>query len=74
MQRHPRSDNGFELILMELDLWAWTYGVTIDFAWPGKSSDNAFAESPNGTVLAERLKASWLLRLADVRSSELAIQ
>jgi putative transposase len=48
-----RVDNGPEFISKDLDLWAWLHGVELDFSWPGKPTDNAFAESFNGKFRAE---------------------
>ena len=62
-----RVDQGPEFISKDLDLWAWTHGVVLDFSRPGKPTDNAFAESFNGRVRAECLNATWFLSLADAR-------
>ena len=62
-----RLDNGPEFISKDLDLWAWTHGVVLDFSRPGKPTDNAFAESFNGRVRAECLNAFWFLSLDDAR-------
>ena len=67
---YPRSirvDNGPEFISKELDLWAWTHGVTLDFSRPGKPTDNAFIESFNSRFRQECLNASWFLNLNDAR-------
>ncbi len=58
---------GPEFISKDLDLWAWTHGVVLDFSRPGKPTDNAFAESFNGRVRAECLNAFWFLSLDDAR-------
>ncbi|MFT4054604.1 MAG: DDE-type integrase/transposase/recombinase [Novosphingobium sp.] len=44
-----RLDNGPEFISKDLDLWAWSHGVVLDFSRPGKPTDT-FAESFNGRV------------------------
>ena len=62
-----RVDQGSEFISKELDLWAYTRGVTLDFSRPGKPTDNAFIESFNGRFRAECLNAHWFLSLADAR-------
>ena len=62
-----RLDNGPEFISKDLDLWAWTHGVVLDFSRPGKPTDNAFAESFNGRVRAECLNAFWFSSLDDAR-------
>ena len=66
--REIRVDNGPEFVSRELDLWAWSRGVTLDFSRPGKPTDNAFIESFNGSFRAECLDASWFLSLEDARS------
>ena len=62
-----RLDNGPEFISKDLDLWAWTHSVILDFSRPGKPTDNAFAESFNGRVRAECLNAFWFLSLEDAQ-------
>jgi putative transposase len=62
-----RLDNGPEFISKDLDLWAWTHGVVLDFSRPGKPTDNVFAKSFNGRVRAECLNAFWFLSLDDAR-------
>jgi putative transposase len=42
-----RVDQGCQFTSEELDLWAYTNGVTLDFIRPGKPTDNAYAESFN---------------------------
>ena len=41
MPKTIRLDNGPEFISRDLDLWAWSNGVTLDFSRPGKPTDNA---------------------------------
>jgi len=62
-----RVDNGPEFISKELDLWAWSHGVTLDFSRPGKPTDNAFIESFNSRFRQECLNASWFLNLNDAK-------
>jgi putative transposase len=62
-----RVDQGSEFISRELDLWAYTKGVTLDFSRPGKPTDNAFIEAFNGRFRAECLNAHWFLSLADAK-------
>jgi putative transposase len=62
-----RVDQGSEFISRDLDLWAYTNGVTLDFSRPGKPTDNAFIEAFNGRFRAECLNAHWFLSLADAR-------
>ena len=60
-----RVDQGSEFISRDMDLWAYTHGVTLDFSRPGKPTDNAFIEAFNGRFRAECLNAHWFLSLAD---------
>lgn len=43
-----RVDQGSEFISRDLELWAYTRGVILDFCRPGKPTDHAFIESFNG--------------------------
>lgn len=63
-----RVDQGSEFISRDLDLWAWTNSVTLDFPRPGKPTDNAFVESFNGKVRAECIDQNWFLSLEDAHS------
>jgi len=63
-----RVDQGPEFISKDLDLWAWSRGVTLDFSRPGKPTDNAFVESFNGKLRAECIDQNWFLSLDDARS------
>ena len=65
--KNIRVDNGPEFISKELDLWAFTHGITLDFSRPGKPTDNAFIESFNSRFRQECLNASWFLNLNDAR-------
>lgn len=62
-----RVDQGSEFISRDLDLWAYTKGVTLDFSRPGKPTDNAFIEAFNGRLRAECLNANWFMSLPDAR-------
>lgn len=62
-----RVDLGSEFISRDLDLWAYTHGVTLDFSRPGKPTDNAFIEAFNGRFRVECLNAHWFLSLADAQ-------
>jgi len=62
-----RVDQGTEFVSRDLDLWAYTNGVTLDFSRPGKPTDNAFIEAFNGRFRVECLNAHWFLSLADAR-------
>ena len=68
MPKSIRVDNGPEFISKDLDLWAWSNGVTLDFSRPGKPTDNAYVESFNGKVRAECIDQNWFLSLDDARS------
>ena len=65
--KHIQVDNGPEIILKELDLWAYTNKVCLEFSRPGKPTDNAFIESFNSRLRQECLNAHWFLSLADAR-------
>lgn len=62
-----RVDQGSEFVSRDLDLWAYTNNVTLDFSRPGKPTDNAFIEAFNGRFRAECLNAHWFLTLADAQ-------
>jgi hypothetical protein len=61
-----RFDQRTEFVSRELDLWAYTRGVTLDFSQP-KPTDNAFIESFNGKLRGEYLNAHWFMNLEDAR-------
>ena len=63
--RTIRVDQGSEFVSRDLDLWAYTRGVTLDFSRPGKPTDNAYIEAFNGRFRAECLNQHWFLTLAD---------
>lgn len=62
-----KVDKSLEFISKELDLWAFSNGVTLDFFRSGKPTDNAFIESFNGKFRQECLDANWFLSLEDAR-------
>lgn len=62
-----RVDQGSEFISRDLDLWAYTNEVTLDFSRPGKPTDNAYIEAFNSRFRAECLNAHWFLTLADAQ-------
>jgi putative transposase len=62
-----RVDQGTEFVSRDLDLWAYTRGVTLDFSRPGKPTDNAFIEAFNGRFRAECLNVHWFMSLEDAR-------
>ena len=61
-------DNGPEFISKALDLWAYQAKVTLDFSRPGKSTDNAYIESFNGSFRDECLNVNWFLSIQDGRA------
>ena len=56
-----RADQGPEFNSKDLDLWAWSKGVTLDFSRSGKPPDNAFVNSFNGKLRAECIDQNWFL-------------
>lgn len=68
MPKRIRVDNGPEFVSKELDLWAYTHSVTLDFSRPGKPTDNAFIESFNSRLRQECLNQSWFLSLEDAQA------
>lgn len=62
-----RVDQGSEFISRDLDLWALSKGVVLDFSRPGKPMDNAFIEAFNGRLRSECLDAHWFMRLPDAK-------
>ena len=60
-------DNGSEFISRALDQWAYEHSVTQDFSRSGKSTDNPFIESFNGSFRGECLNLHWFLSLEDAR-------
>jgi putative transposase len=63
--RTIRVDQGSEFISRDMDLWAYQRGVSLDFSWPGKPTDNAFIEAFNGRFRSECRNQHWFLTLAD---------
>ena len=51
--RRIRVDNGPEFISRDLDLWAYSNGVVLDFSRPGKPTDNAYIEAFNSRFRQE---------------------
>jgi transposase InsO family protein len=62
-----RVDQGSEFVSRDLDLWAYTRGVTLDFSRPGTPTDNAVIGAFNGRFRAECLNAHWFMSLEDAR-------
>jgi putative transposase len=63
-----RVDQGCQFTSRELDLWAYSQGVVLDFSRPGKPTDNAHAEAFNARFRAECLNEHWFLDLDDARA------
>ena len=51
----------------DLDLWAYTRGVVLDFSRPGKPTDNAFIESFNGKLRDELLNGEIFETLLEAK-------
>jgi putative transposase len=62
-----RVDQGSQFTSKELDLWAYTNGITLDFSRPGKPTDNAYVESFNASVRLECLGQHWFMDLDEAR-------
>jgi putative transposase len=60
-------DNGSEFSGGQMDLWAYTNKVQMDFNRPGKPTDNATVESFNGKFREECLNAHWFETIEDAR-------
>lgn len=60
-----RVDQGCQFTSKELDLWAYSNGITLDFSRPGKPTDNAYIESFNASARLECLGQHWFMDLDD---------
>ena len=60
-------DNGSEFISKSLDKWAYDHKVTLDFSRPGKTTDNPYIESFNGSFRDEGLNTNWFMSLQDAK-------
>ena len=60
-----RVDQGCQFTSKELDLWAYSNKITLDFSRPGKPTDNAFVESFNASVRLECLGRHWFMDMDD---------
>ncbi len=58
-------DNDSQFTSKELDLWAYTNRVILDFSRPGKPTDNVFIEAFNSRFRLECLNQHWFLDLQD---------
>lgn len=66
--RKPKSitvDNGSEFISKDLELWAYTNSVLLDFIRPGKPVENGYIESFNGKLRDECLNMHLFFSLTD---------
>ena len=59
------TDNGSNFSGAQMDLWAYTNQVRMDFSRRGKPTDNAIVESLNGRLCEECMNARWFESLAD---------
>jgi putative transposase len=67
LPRRIYCDNGSEFASGQMDLWAYTNQVQIDFSRRGKPTDNAVIESFNGRFREECLNAHWFESPADAQ-------
>lgn len=68
--RMPESltlDNGPEFRSRAMEIWSNRMGVELYFISPGKPTQNAFAESLNGTLRQELLNNNWFNTLDELR-------
>ena len=61
-------DNGSEFVSGQMDQWAYSNGVKIEFSRLGKPTDNATVESFNGRFREECLNTHWFESLDDARA------
>ena len=59
------TDNGSEFAGAQMDLWAYTNHVRMDFSRRGKPTDNAIVESFNGRFREECLNSHWFESIDD---------
>jgi len=60
-------DNGSEFSGGQMDFWAYSHQVQMDFNRRGKPTDNATVESFNGKFREECLNAHWFESIEDAR-------
>jgi putative transposase len=60
-----RVDQGCQFTSKELDLWAYSNAITLDFSRPGKPTDNAYIESFNASARLECLGQHWFMDMDD---------
>ena len=68
MPKVIKVDNGPEFISKELDLWAYSKKVKLDYSRPGRPTDNPFIESFNGKVRSECLNQHWFLSITEAQA------
>lgn len=61
------TDNGREFTSKAMFFWAQRHGVDLHFIQPGKPTQNAFAESFNGTFRDLCLNLYWFASMQDAR-------
>jgi putative transposase len=59
------TDNGSEFAGAQMDFWAYTNHVRMDFSRRGKPTDNAIVESFNGRFREECLNSHWFESIDD---------
>lgn len=59
-------DNGTEFASKAMEVWAYQYGVQLDFIRPGRPVENSYVESFNGRLRDECLNVEVFFALADV--------
>jgi len=67
LPQRNQVDNGSEFISKDFNRWAYENNVTLDYSRPGRSTDNPFIESFNGSFRDECLNTNWFLSLEDAR-------
>ncbi len=66
-------DNGTEFASKDIDLWAYSKGVHLDFIRPGRPVENGYIESFNGKLRDECLNVEVFFTLADARGKARAL-
>ena len=64
-----RVDNGPEFVCRNLDFWAYSQEVQLDFSRPGTPTDNAFIEAFNSRFRHECLNQHWFLDMAEPKET-----
>ena len=64
-----RVDNGPEFVCRNLDFWAYSQEVQLDFSRPGTPTDNAFIEAFNSRFRHECLNQHWFLDMAEAKET-----